>query len=98
MPDAPPAPAAYRVLSSKHYERDVRSLTKRNKPLLQIVKDLLVVLRGDPLNGTGVSKLTDVKQGDGQYRIRSGDYRIRYDVVGRDVVLHSFSHRKDAYS
>ncbi|MBI3961397.1 MAG: type II toxin-antitoxin system RelE/ParE family toxin [Deinococcus sp.] len=35
--------------------------------------------------------------GAAQWRIRAGDYRLRYDIVGSDVVLYSFRHRKEAY-
>ena len=90
----------YRVLGSPHFERDVRKLVKQNKQLLSVIKELHKVLSHDPYNITknhNISKLTDVKQGDGQYRIRSGDYRVRYDIMGNDVILHSFTHRKDTY-
>ena len=39
----------------------------------------------------------NVEPGGGQWRIRSGIYRLRYDVVGRDVVLYSVNHRREAY-
>ena len=39
----------------------------------------------------------DVPSGEGQYRIRIGDYRIRYDIIGTEVILYSFKHRKAAY-
>lgn len=58
------------------------------------------VLKKDPYNNTrihNIKKLTDVAQGEGQYRIRQGDCRIRYDVVKKDVVLTAFKHRKDIY-
>jgi hypothetical protein len=29
--------------------------------------------------------------------VRWRDYRMRYDIFGSEVVLHSFRHRKDAY-
>lgn len=66
-----------------------------------IVKELQSVLVRDPYNHTkthDIKKLKSIEQGNGQYRIRFGDYRIRYDVVQRDVLLYSFKHRKDAYS
>jgi len=90
-------PTAFHVVSSKPFESDVKKLTKRNKQLLQIVKDLLAELRRDPYTGIGVSKLTDVKHGEGQYRIRSGNYRIRFDIDNHNVIPHSFTHRKDTY-
>ncbi len=95
----PPKPA-YRLVATPPYERDVRKLCKQNKPLLTIVKDMQRILKKDPYNTThiyNIKKLHDVAQGDGQYRIRQGDYRIRYDIVKKDVVLTAFKHRKDIY-
>lgn len=90
----------YRVLGSPHFERDVRKSAKHNKQLISAIKDARSVLAQDPYNTSkthNISKLTDVRQGEGQYRIRLGDYRIRYDIEGNDVILHSFTHRKDTY-
>ncbi len=44
-----------------------------------------------------IKKLAALKQGEGQWRIRWREYRLRYDIFGRDVVLHSFRHRREAY-
>jgi mRNA-degrading endonuclease RelE of RelBE toxin-antitoxin system len=91
---------AFRLLPSSGYKRDVKKLVKRNKKLFSVVKELQKNLGLDPHNLTNaydIIKLTDVKPGDGQYRIRAGDYRIRYDIIGNDVVLHSFTDRKDTY-
>ena len=33
----------------------------------------------------------------GQYRLRVGVYRVRYDVIKTDVVLYRVRHRKDIY-
>lgn len=34
-----------------------------------------------------IKKLTNVPAGEGQYRLRSGRFRFRYDAAGREVVL-----------
>lgn len=95
------AQTPYTVNTSSHFERDVRKMVRQNRQLLTVVKDMRGVLAHDPYNLTkthSITKLTDVKQGEGgQYRIRSGDYRIRYDIVGNTVMLHSFTNRKDTY-
>jgi len=44
-----------------------------------------------------IRKLEDVPPGEGQYRLRIGDYRLRYDIMGEEVVLHSFRPRRDSY-
>jgi|ERR687884_1616291 mRNA-degrading endonuclease RelE of RelBE toxin-antitoxin system len=90
----------FRVLASPHFERDVRKRVKQNRQLLSLIREMRNVLAQDPYNRTNahdITKLKDVKQGDGQYRIRSGDYRIRYDIFDSDVLLYSFTHRKDTY-
>jgi len=40
-------------------------------------------------------KLTSIKIG--HWRIRIGDYRIRYDIEGNKVILLRILHRKDIY-
>lgn len=36
-------------------------------------------------------------KGIGQWRLETWPYRVRYDVVGHDVVLYRVRHRKDIY-
>ena len=65
-----------------------------------MLEELISVLRVDPHNVTGkhkFKKLSGVAPGEGQWRIRFGDYRVRYDIADHEVVLHSFRDRKDAY-
>ena len=93
-------PEAFCLLTTSGYERDVRKLTKRNRNLLATVKALIAILKEDPYNLTKahpITKLIDVKPGEGQFRIRSGDYRMRYDIFRNEVVLYSFTDRKDTY-
>lgn len=90
----------FRTRSAPSFERDIRRLTKRNPSLLLKVEEAAAILRVDPYNTTGrynIKKLNAVRPGEGQWRIRIADYRIRYDVFGSDVVLYSFRHRKEAY-
>jgi mRNA-degrading endonuclease RelE of RelBE toxin-antitoxin system len=58
------------------------------------------ILETDPLNTSrqyNIKKLVGVEPGDGAWRIRSGVYRLRYDVAGTTVTLHSINHRRNAY-
>jgi len=60
----------------------------------------MAVLGDDPHNRSGrhpIKKLVGLKPGEGQWRIRWRDYRLRYDIFGTEIVMHSFRHRKDAY-
>ena len=43
-------------------------------------------------------KLARVPAGEGQYRLRSGRFRFRYDIAGREVVLlYCGLRREDTY-
>jgi len=60
----------------------------------------LAILREDPHNRGGqhkIKKLMGLKPGEGQWRIRWREYRLRYDIFADEVVLHFFRHRKEAY-
>lgn len=79
---------------------DVRRRLKQNPDLLDRLLEARDVLQVDPHNTSrehNIRKLTDVMAGEGQWRIRVGSYRIRYDILGRDVVLYTFRHRREAY-
>jgi mRNA-degrading endonuclease RelE of RelBE toxin-antitoxin system len=93
-------PAAFRVLSTAAFDRTLKRLAKKHPDIPDIFEELLAILESDPLNTSrqyNVKKLVDVALGDGAWRIRSGVYRLRYDVAGTTVTLHSINHRRDAY-
>ena len=93
-------PALFRVLTTPAFERQARKAVRTKHELASILEKLIPILGADPHNATGkhkIKKLAGVDVGEGQWRIRFGDYRVRYDIVGSDVVLHSFRDRKDAY-
>lgn len=90
----------YRVLATTGFKRDVRSHSKRNPAALSVVDELLSALEEDPFNLSrrfDIKKLHGIRPGEGQWRIRTGNVRLRYDVIGQDVVLYSFRDRKEAY-
>lgn len=90
----------FRVLATPFYERDLRTISRGHPTVADAMEELLAILRCDPYNRTGrhqVKKLAGCKAGEGQWRIRWKEYRLRYDIVNRDVVLYSFRHRKEAY-
>jgi mRNA-degrading endonuclease RelE of RelBE toxin-antitoxin system len=87
------------VLTTPSFDRDFRKILKSNPSLESALHELAAILSQDPYNRSGrhpIKKLTDIKS-DGQWRIRWREYRLRYDIYGADVVLHSFRHRKEAY-
>jgi mRNA-degrading endonuclease RelE of RelBE toxin-antitoxin system len=90
----------FKVLSTPGFERDFRKVSRGNSAVLGAVDELLATLRRDPHNRNGkykIKKLAGYKAGEGQWRIRWKEYRLRYDIFGNDVVLYSFRHRKEAY-
>jgi mRNA-degrading endonuclease RelE of RelBE toxin-antitoxin system len=93
-------PGYFRVVSTPAFEREFRKSAKANASLLDAFEELLAILQTDPHNRAGrykIKKLSGLKAGEGQWRIRWQDYRLRYDILGNDVVLHSFRHRREAY-
>lgn len=90
----------FRLLATPGYQRDLRSLAKRNPALISAFERILDILERDPYNTSRqhpIKKHVGIKPGEGQWRIRLGSYRLRYDIVKTDVVLYSFRHRKEAY-
>lgn len=90
----------FRVLTTPGFERDFRKLARGHPPMLEAMEELLAILRRDPHNRSGqhkIKKLAGYKEGEGQWRVRWKEYRLRYDIFGNDVVLYSFRHRKEAY-
>jgi len=70
--------------------KDLRSLPKdvRGRAALSILE-----LSTSP-SPQGVEKLKGYER---LYRIRVGDYRIVYEIIGEDVIIVAVSHRKDVY-
>ena len=90
----------FRVVTTPSFEREFRKLSQRNAKLLDALEELVAALAEDPHGRTGchpIKKLAGLKPGEGEWRIRWREYRLRYDIFGSEVVLHSFRHRKDAY-
>jgi addiction module RelE/StbE family toxin len=93
-------PETFSVLTTPAFERDFRKVSKGNPILINALEELIATLREDPCNYSGqhkIKKLVGVSSGEGQWLIRWRDYRLRYDIMDKDVILHAFRHRKDAY-
>jgi len=90
----------FRVLTTPAFEREFRAISKKDSTLIRALEELIEILSNDPHNRSGrhkIKKLAGLRPGEGQWRVRWRDYRLRYDIFGSEVVLHSFRHRKDAY-
>ena len=93
-------PAVYKVVSTSRFERDYKALVKRSPQAISVVEAMVAALKQDPYNRGGhhnIKKLRGVERGEGQWRIALGEYRIRYDIFGREVVLYSCKLRREAY-
>ena len=78
----------------------MRRLRKQRPRVYESLLDAVELLEQDPYNlrrRANIRKLVDVPQGEGQFRLRVADYRLRYDIVGDEVVLHSMRPRGQSY-
>lgn len=93
-------PAGFAVFATARFERDYRRLVKRHPELPGHYAAVLAALKHDPYNRARryqIKKLEDVT-GDGQFRIREGRFRFRFDIEGINVFLKYCSlRREDTY-
>ncbi len=89
------------VLTSPRFERLFRSLVKRHRELYELRDTVFGILSTDPYNRSRrhpIKKLAGVKHGAGQYRLRLGRWRFRYDVTKKKVaLLYCGLRREDIY-
>ena len=79
----------------------MKHLTRQHPDLAERVVGAFRILQSDPYNLTRhhqIRKLTDVKSGQGQYRLRLARWRFRYDIAGGIVELvYCGLRREDTY-
>jgi mRNA interferase RelE/StbE len=83
----------YRLIITKRFRRDLKRLEpKTHDEILFYLKKL----EENPFStALDIRKLLGVKIG--RWRLRIGDYRIRYDIEGEDIIPHVIRHRKEVY-
>jgi mRNA-degrading endonuclease RelE of RelBE toxin-antitoxin system len=95
------APSLYRVQTSAHFDRLMKKLVQKHPDLIKRFEEAIALLSVDPHNSSNkypIKKLVGVPAGEGQYRLRSGRFRFRYDVAGKEVTLHYCGlRREDTY-
>jgi mRNA interferase RelE/StbE len=79
----------YRLVIAKRFARDLKRLDRQVQGR---VLEALERLEADPYRGEKV-----VAQETGSWRLRVGDWRIRYDIVGEEVHLLRVRHRREVY-
>ncbi|HZE89620.1 MAG TPA: type II toxin-antitoxin system RelE/ParE family toxin [Verrucomicrobiae bacterium] len=86
-------PRRFTVKLTPSFEKDLEALPRHEQErILAALKRLETSPFGPPPR---VKQLKSV--GVGRWRLRVGFYRVRYDVVGQDVVLFRVRHRKEIY-
>ncbi len=89
---------AFPVRTTPHFDRLMRRLHRHHGDLAGRYAEALETLQTDPLNHSGahpIRKLEGIRVGEGQYRLRLGRWRFRYDVIDRDVILHYCGLRRE---
>lgn len=90
----------FSVLYSPRFERDFDRLAKAHRVSAILLDELKPILQTDPYNRSRthkIKKLTDIPYGEGQWCLRIQRFRVRYDVFGISVMLHSIKPRPEAY-
>ena len=91
----------FTIAAASRFEREFWKLARRYEELLETYERAISILKIDPYNRSRshpIKKLTDVSPGNGQYRIRLGRWRLRYDIEGHTVRLkYCGLRREDTY-
>ena len=88
----------FSVQNTARFDRELRKLSRHHPELLTSYQRIWSILETDPYNHSRehpIKKLEGVKSGDGQYRVRFGRFRFRYDIEGQVVYLKACSLRRE---
>ena len=83
-------PKQYQIIPTKTFLKDLEKTV--DLQYIRQIEKVIDKLAKNPYQGI---KLSSIKIG--QWRIRIGDYRIRYDIEGNKVILLRVRHRKNIY-
>jgi mRNA-degrading endonuclease RelE of RelBE toxin-antitoxin system len=87
----------YQIFFTKSFERQSIKFFKKYPCYKSDFEKAITNLRNNPTNSSKVKKLTNVAQGDGLWRYRMKQARLRYDIDDSEVILKSIDLRKDIY-
>ena len=83
----------FSVLLTASFRRDLEQLPSETQ---KRVLAAIALLEENPFGPPSrIKKLRG--KGVGQWRMKVSLYRLRYDVIGNEVVLYRVRHRKDIY-
>jgi hypothetical protein len=91
----------FTVITTPRFDRLLKKLSRGHPDLPSRFAEVLAILKTDPYNRTGmhrIKKLHDVPATDGQFRLRLGRWRFRYNIWGEQVELtYCGLRREDTY-
>ena len=74
----------FRIITTGRFERALKKLVAQHPGLPELFRRVVDILKTDPRNRSRqhpIKKLEALPEGEGQYRIRSGRFRFRYDMA-----------------
>jgi hypothetical protein len=89
----------FSVRTTPRFERLARYLLRGHPEFSALLDSALNILVADPYNRSQahhIRKLVAVPAGEGQWRLSLSRYRFRYDIYGREVVLHYCGLRRES--
>ena len=81
----------FSVRTTPRFDRLAKGLRRRNQEFGARYREAMAILAADPYNRSRahlIKKLVAVKPGEGQWRLRLGRWRFRYDIESSEVVLY----------
>lgn len=91
----------FSVRATPQYDRLARRLLRRHPEFDALEARAREILEADPTSlsrRSQTKKLGDTPAGEGRWRLALGRFRFRYDIYGREVVLHYRGlRREDTY-
>jgi mRNA-degrading endonuclease RelE of RelBE toxin-antitoxin system len=89
------------VRTTSRFDHALIKLSKQHAELPRIFEEAITLLKSDPHNVSrkhAIKKLRGIKPGEGQYRLRVGRWRFRYDIWDQEVeVNYCGLRREDTY-
>lgn len=86
--------ARYRVFIVGKAEKELARLPAATR---RRIEDHYDALAEDPLRPRPGADVKKLREATGQYRLRVGDHRVFYKVVGDAVTITAVRHRRRAY-
>ena len=81
---------AGKILYKSSVSHDLKRLNPKN--MERILRQIRMTLGENPWSGEGLHG-----EFEGLYKLRVGDYRVVYAVIGQDVLVLRIRHRAKAY-